>query len=117
MNVRNVRDRVAGYWCVDRLRTPDDVRRLRNVGLWWLFVHADAAATTIPETRTARLRAGVPGARYLRAGVGAGVPGARYLRAGVGAGVPGARYLRAGVGAGVWGGAPREDGCAPARVS
>jgi hypothetical protein len=37
------------YRPVNRLRTLDGVRRLRNVGLRWLFVHADSTATILPE--------------------------------------------------------------------
>jgi hypothetical protein len=53
MNVRTI----FRYWFtgryrpVDRLRTFDDVGRLRNVWLRWLFVHADPAATILPEHR------------------------------------------------------------------
>lgn len=56
MNVRDVRDRVAGCRVVDRLRTPDDVGRLRNVRLQWLFVHADSVAITLPEDGCAPAR-------------------------------------------------------------
>jgi hypothetical protein len=51
MNVRTIfRYRFTGryrpvYW----LRPLDGVWRLRDVWLRWLFVHADSAATTLPE--------------------------------------------------------------------
>jgi hypothetical protein len=51
MNVGTIfGDRFTGrYRLVDGLRTLDDVRGLRNIGLRWLFMHAESAATSLPE--------------------------------------------------------------------